>query len=39
VLGVNRHELLDLMSQYRVPAIDLTPEELKQELEKPLPRF
>jgi hypothetical protein len=39
VLGVNRHELLDLMSQYCVPAIDLTPEEVKPELEKPLPRF
>jgi predicted HTH domain antitoxin len=39
VLGVDRHEFFDLMSQYRVPAIDLTPEELKQELEKPFPRF
>jgi predicted HTH domain antitoxin len=38
VLGVDRHELFDLMSKYRVPAVDLTPEELKQELEKPLPR-
>jgi len=38
LLGVNRHELLDLMSRYRVPVIDLTSEELKHELEKPLPR-
>ena len=38
LLGVNRHELLDLMSRYRVPVIDLTAEELKHELEKPLPR-
>jgi hypothetical protein len=32
VLGVNRHELLDLMSQYCVHAIDHTSEELKQEV-------
>lgn len=38
VLGVDRHELFDLMSKYRVPAVDLTPEQLKRELEKPVPR-
>jgi len=37
VLGVGRHELFDLISKYRVSAVDLTPEELKRELEKPLP--
>ncbi|MGE5301888.1 MAG: UPF0175 family protein [Alphaproteobacteria bacterium] len=36
LLGVDRHQLFDLMSHYRVPVIDLTPEELKRELEKPL---
>ena len=38
VLGVGRHELFDLMSKYCVSAVDLTSEELKRELEKPLPR-
>jgi predicted HTH domain antitoxin len=38
VLGLDRHTLLDLMLKYRVPAVDLTPEELKEELEKPFPR-
>jgi predicted HTH domain antitoxin len=39
ILGINRHELFDLIKIYRVPAIDLTAEELKQELEKPLLNF
>jgi len=38
LLNVDRHELFDLMARYRVPVIDLTPEELKHELEKPLLR-
>ncbi len=38
LLGLDRHELFDLMAKYRVPVIDLTPEELKSELQKPLPR-
>lgn len=37
MLGVNRHELFDLMTRYGVPVIDLTPEELKDELRKPFP--
>jgi transcriptional regulator with GAF, ATPase, and Fis domain len=37
LLGLDRHQLFDLMSRYHVPAIDFTPEELKRELEKPLP--
>jgi predicted HTH domain antitoxin len=36
LLGITRHELFDLMSKYHVPAIDLTPEELKAELSKSL---
>jgi predicted HTH domain antitoxin len=37
LLGVDRHQLFDLMSRYHVPVIDLSTEELKRELEKPLP--
>ena len=37
ILGVIRHELFDLMTRYRVLAIDLTSEELKEELQKPFP--
>lgn len=37
LLGVDRHQLFDLMSHYHVPVIDLTAEELKRELAKPLP--
>jgi predicted HTH domain antitoxin len=37
ILGRDRHELFDLMTQYRIPVIDLTSEELKAELKKPLP--
>lgn len=37
VLGVSRHEVFDLMSKYRIPAIDLTSEELREELQKPFP--
>ena len=38
ILGVDRHELFNLMSKYRVPVVDLNLEQLKQELEKPVPR-
>ena len=38
VLGIDRHQLFDLMFKYHVPAVDLTPEELKRELDKPFPR-
>ncbi|MBI4488336.1 MAG: UPF0175 family protein [Deltaproteobacteria bacterium] len=38
LLGLDRHKLFDLMAKYRVPVIDLTPEELKSELQKALPR-
>ena len=38
LLGVTRHELFDLMTKYQVPAVDLTPEELRAELQKPFPR-
>jgi hypothetical protein len=31
-LGLNRWELLEVMGRYRVPAIRMSPEELKQEL-------
>jgi predicted HTH domain antitoxin len=38
ILGVSRHELFDLMTNHHVPVIDLNAEELKNELQKPLPR-
>ncbi|MDQ3830531.1 MAG: UPF0175 family protein [Candidatus Tectomicrobia bacterium] len=38
LLGINRHELFDLMGKYRIPAIDLTPEELEAELKQSFPR-
>ncbi len=38
LLGIDRHDLFNLMSKYRVPVIDLTPEELAEELKKPFPR-
>jgi len=38
LLGIDRHTLFDLMTKYRVPAIDMTPEELAEELKQPLPR-
>jgi predicted HTH domain antitoxin len=37
LLGIDRHELFDLMTKYRVPVIDMTPEELAEELNTPLP--
>jgi len=38
LLAITRHELFDLMTKYHIPAIDLTPEELTAELNKPFPR-
>jgi len=38
LLAITRHELFDLMTKYQVPAIDLSPEELKAEFSKPFPR-
>lgn len=38
LLGIDRHTLFDLMTKYRVPVIDMTPEELVEELKKPFPR-
>src|SRR5215831_6913107 len=38
LLGIDRHTLFDLMAKYQVPAIDMTPEELAEELKQPLPR-
>src|ERR671923_103602 len=37
LLGIDRHDLFDLMTKYRVPVIDMTPEELAEELQKPSP--
>src|SRR5215470_1578219 len=38
LLGIDRHTLFDLMTKYQVPVIDMTPEELAEELQKPFPR-
>ena len=38
LLGIDHHELFDLMTKYRLPVIDLTPEEHTEALEKPFPR-
>lgn len=38
LLEIDRYYLFDLMAKYHVPVIDLTPEELQAELNKPLPR-
>jgi predicted HTH domain antitoxin len=38
ILGISRHTLFDLMTNHRVPVIDLDTEELRNELEKPLAR-
>jgi predicted HTH domain antitoxin len=38
ILGISRHDLFDLMTNHRVPIIDLDTEELRNELEKPLTR-
>jgi len=38
LLDLSRHELFDLMAKHHVPVIDLSADELKSELQKPLPR-
>ena len=38
VLGVSRSELFPLLTKYQVPAVDLSPEELRAELDHPFPR-
>jgi len=38
ILNLSRNEIFDLMTNYRVPVIDLDAEELGNELRKPLPR-
>jgi predicted HTH domain antitoxin len=37
-LDMSRHELFELMSAYRIPVIDLTPEALEAELRTPFPQ-
>jgi hypothetical protein len=37
LLGLDRHQLFDLMSKYRVSVIDMTPKELAEELKTPFP--
>ena len=34
LLGISRHDLFDLMANYEIPVIDMTPEELQQELQR-----
>jgi hypothetical protein len=38
LLHINRLDLFPLMSKYQVPAIDLSPDELHDELHRPLSR-
>jgi predicted DNA-binding protein (UPF0251 family) len=38
LLGIDRHELFALMTKYRVPVIDMTPQELAEDLKQPFPR-
>jgi predicted HTH domain antitoxin len=38
ILGIGHPELFDLMTNHRVPVIDLDTEELRSELRKPLIR-
>ena len=38
ILGIGHHELFDLMTNHRVPVIDLDTEELRSELRKSLTR-
>jgi len=37
LLDIHRSDLFPLMTKYQVSVIDLTPEELREELNKPLP--
>ena len=38
VLGIPRTDLFPLMTKYQVPVVDLTEEELEEELRNPFPR-
>ena len=38
ILEITRSELFTLMAKYQVSVVDLSPEELRSELEKPFPR-
>ena len=38
LLGINRTELFPLMTRYEVSVVDLTAEELRSELTKPIPQ-
>ncbi|RMF83829.1 MAG: UPF0175 family protein [Nitrospinota bacterium] len=38
LLGIDRHCLFELMGKYHIPVIDLTPEELAEELQQPFPK-
>jgi len=38
LLSISRAALFPLMTKYQVPAIDLSEEELDQEIDKPFPR-
>lgn len=34
LLGIGRHDLFNLMAQYEIPVIDMSPEELQQEFQR-----
>jgi len=38
LLGISLWDLYDIMGRYKVPAIDMTPEELKRELAQEIKR-
>lgn len=38
LLEIPREDLFPLMTKYRVSVVDMTPEELEEELRKPFPR-
>lgn len=37
LLGISRDELFPLMTRYQIPVVDLTPAELRSELDQPFP--
>ncbi len=39
ILDIPRHDLFDLMAKYQVFVIDMTDDELDDELNKPFPHF
>jgi len=38
ILGIHREDLFPLMTKYQVAVVDLSPEELHEELRKPFPK-